>query len=223
MIERLRSPPYSDLIGDGDFVVLDEHDAFAQLKTIAVMRKDSATEVGHSLPLLGMLHFKRADHAAMCKYENVGAFIVGMNPIKRSARANEQLVMKFVARWPLVVAEIARPFGFDLGTSETFPLAGIAFHEVGVDDDWADSDLRTDDLGRFKRTNKWRGDNEVDRADALRRMECLLPTKVSERRVSLSLPTANGIPFRLAVADEKQASHGVTVPDPRDRGVAITA
>jgi len=42
---------HSDLIGDRDFVIFDEHHALANFETIAVMSEDAATEVGHSLPL----------------------------------------------------------------------------------------------------------------------------------------------------------------------------
>jgi hypothetical protein len=121
------------------------------------------------------------------------------------------------------VAQVARPLRFDFCTREAFPFAGIALHEVSVNDDRANTNLRTDDLCGFERTDERRGNDEVDRANALGRMECLLPAKVGESGVGLALPSTNGIPFRLAMADEKEASHGVTVPDLRDRGVAFTA
>ena len=114
------------------------------------------------------------------------------------------------------MAEIPRPLVFNFDASEPFPFARVSFHEVGIDHDGTDADLRTDDLCCFKGTNKGGGDDDVDRADALRGMECLLTTEVGQRRVGLSLPTADGVPFRLAVAYKKETSHGVTVPDPRD-------
>ena len=103
--------------------------------------------------------------------------------------------MEFVARRPLVVAQVARPLRFDFRPGEAFPFAGIAFHEVGVNEDRTHTNLRTDDLCGFERTNEGRGDDEVDRANALCSMECLLPAKVGERGVGLALPSTNGIPF----------------------------
>ena len=103
MIGPSRSLPHSDLIGDGDFVVLNEYDAFAEFQSVAAMCEDSAAEVGHSLPLLGMLNFERADHAAMGKYEYVSALLLGMDAIKSGAGAHEQFVVEFVAGRPLVV------------------------------------------------------------------------------------------------------------------------
>jgi hypothetical protein len=195
MIGLARSLPHSNLIGDGDFVILDEYNAFADFKTIAAMSEDSAAEVRHSLPLLGMLNFKRADHAAMGEYKYVSPLVPGMDAVKGSAGAHEQFVMEFVARWPLVVAQVARPLRFDFCPREAFPFAGIAFHEVGVNDDRAHTNLRTDDLCGFERTNERRGNDEVDRANALCRMECLLPAKVGEGGVGFALPSTNGIPF----------------------------
>jgi len=52
MIGLPQSLPDSDLIRDGDFVILDEYNALADFKTVAVMSEDSAAEVRHSLPLL---------------------------------------------------------------------------------------------------------------------------------------------------------------------------
>ena len=49
-------------------------------------------------------------------------------------------------------------------------------------------------------------------------MEGLLSPEVGERRIGLALPTTNGVPFGLAMADEQESGHGVTVPDHRDRG-----
>ena len=157
--------------------------------------EDSAAEVGHSLPLLRMLDFERADHAAMGKHEYVGAVVFGMDAVKRSAGAQEQFVVEFVARRPLVVAQVARPLRFDLCAREAFPFAGIALHEVSVNDDRANSNLRTDDLCGFERTDERRGNDEVDRANALCRMECLLAAKVGEGGVGLALPSTNGVPF----------------------------
>lgn len=195
MIGLSRSLPHSDLIGDGDFGILDEYNAFADFKTIAVMSEDSAAEVGHSLPLLGMLDFERADHTAMGEHEHIGTLVFGMDAVKRSAGAYEQFVVEFVARWPLVVAQVARPLRFDFCPREAFPFAGIAFHEVGVNDDRPNTDLRTDDLRGFERTNERRGNDEVDRANALCRMECLLAAKVGEGGVGFALPSTNGVPF----------------------------
>lgn len=67
-----------------------------------------------------------------------------------------------------------------------------------------------------------RGDDDVDRADALRRMQCLEPTEFGERRVGLALPSTHGVPFGLAMTNEQEAGHGVTVPDLCDRGAAAT-
>jgi hypothetical protein len=195
MVGLSRSLPDSDLIRDGDFVILDEYNALADFKTIAVMSEDSAAEVRHSLPLLRMLNFECADHAAVGEHENVGAFVFGMDAIKGSAGTHEQFIVEFVARRPLVVAQVARPLRFDFCSREAFPFAGIAFHEVGVNDDRADTNLRTDDLCSFERTNERRGNDEVDRANALRRMKCLLPAKVGEGGVGFALPSTNGIPF----------------------------
>jgi hypothetical protein len=89
MIGLSRSLPHSDLIGDGDFVILDEYNALAEFKTIAVVGEDSAAEIWHSLPLLRMLDFERADHAAMGKHEYLGALVFGVDAVKRSAGAHE--------------------------------------------------------------------------------------------------------------------------------------
>lgn len=89
MIGLARSLPHSDLIGDGDFVILDEYNALADFKTVATMSEDSAAEVRHSLPLLGMLNFERADHAAMGEYKYVSPLVLGMDAVKSGAGANE--------------------------------------------------------------------------------------------------------------------------------------
>ena len=108
--------------------------------------------------------------------------------------------MQFVSGRPFVVSEVSGPLGFDLATSEALPFARVAFHEIGIDHDRPDANVRTNDLCCFKRANERRGNDDVDRADSLRGMECLLSAEVGEFGVGFSLPTANGVPFRLSVA-----------------------
>ena len=52
------------------------------------------------------------------------------------------------------MTEIARPLRFDFGAGETFPFAGVAFHQVGFNNDRPNTDLGTDDLRRLECTNK---------------------------------------------------------------------
>ena len=214
---------HSDLVGNRDLVVLDEHHALTDLEPIAVMDEDAAAEVGHSLPLLGMLHLEGSDHTTVGEHQDIGALVVGVDAIESAPGPFEELIVQLVARGPLVETQVPGPLLLDLGSGQPFPFAGIAFHEIGIDHDRSDADLGTDDLRRLEGTDQGRGHDDVDRPDPLRGVEGLLTSEVGECGIGFALPAPDGVPFGLAVADEEEAGHVVTVPDPRDRGEAMNA
>lgn len=187
------------------------------------MDKHAAAEIRHSLPLLRVLHLESPDHAAVGEDEDIGPLVLGMDAIEGGTSPFEQLVVQFIARGPFVEAEVSGPLLVDLGPGQSLPFTGVAFHEIGIDHDRSDPDLGTDDLRSLEGADQWRGHDDIDRADPLGSMEGLLAPEVGKRWIGLALPATDSVPFGLAMADEEESGHGVTVPDPRDRSEAVNA
>ena len=177
------------------------------------MDEHAPADVGHALPRLAAVDLERADDTAMGDDEDVGTLVLGVQSIERGARAGDDVDVVLVAGRPAIVAEVAGVLLLDLGTGEALPFAGVTLHEIGFDDDGADTDLSADDLCRLHGPHEGRGDDEVDGADTAGGVEGLLATEVGERRIGLALPPSERVPFGLAVANEEEPGHGSTVPD----------
>lgn len=199
----------SDLFGDREFVVFDENKPVTDLEPVAVMGDPAGPEIRHALPRQPRIALEGTDHAAVGDDDDIPTGELGLDSAECAQCPFHEGVVKFVAGWPPVVGEIARPILFDLRSGETLPFAGIAFGEFGVDDDRADTDLLADDPGGGERPVEGRGDDDVDGSDALGGVKGLKPTEIGEGRIGRTLPTAKGVPLRLSVAYKQHPGHGV--------------
>src|SRR5690606_3886785 len=197
----------SELVGNGDLVVVDELDPLTEARRAVDVPQLSRLEVPDAAPGLAVVLLDGVDDPAMGDDEDGRPLVLRADAGERAHGPAVQHVLGLPARWPIAPFEIARPLGLDLLAGEAGPLAGVALSQVGLDHDRADTDGLGDDQRRVAGPLEIGGDDEVDRTHGLRRVLGLEPTEVAEWGIGLTLPAAGGVPGRLAVTTEEQMGH----------------
>src|SRR5690606_39499212 len=124
----------SELVGNGDLVVVDELDPLTEARRAVDVPQLSRLEVPDAAPGLAVVLLDGVDDAAMGDEEHGRPFVLRVDAVERAHGPAVQHVLGLPARWPIVPFEIARPLGLDLLAGEAGPLAGVALGQVGLDD-----------------------------------------------------------------------------------------
>ena len=144
----------------------------------------------------------------MRDHEHVAVGHLPPHPVEGGKDPLLERLVGLEARRSAAVLEVAGPGVGDLVLGQALPLARVTLAEAGVDQHGADADQLGDDLGGGPGPLEVAGHHGVDGADVLGGVGRLVEADLRQRWVGLALPAPEGVPLRLAVADDQDAEHG---------------
>ncbi len=103
--------------------------------------------------------------------------------------------------------QIARVVALDLDAGQSLPVAGMALHQLLVEDNRPNSDLLGDDRGRGGGPLERGGEYRLDAADCPGGLARLRPSEIREGRIFLSLPPSSRVPLGLSVSYQEEPCH----------------
>lgn len=149
-----------------------------------------------------------SDDPAVADHQDLAAGVLGGDVGQRRHESLRGIVIWLEPVGSSTFGEVTGPACLDFVARETFPRADVDLAEALVDLDRSDAEKFGDDLGGQPCALKVARPHGIEGAQQLRCCNRLELTGAVERRVGLTLPAADGVPFALAVPHDEQTGVG---------------
>lgn len=156
---------------------------------------------------------EKSQDAAVRHDENATPGVKPRDVVESGQRSLLSRLGGFEARRTPAGVEPAGPCGLDLVSRQSLPFTGVVLSPTHVDPSCrAGGDLGQEISGDTSAFEVAR-DHEIERwtlrCDEGSGLSCLQSTERRERRIGLSLPPADGVPFALSVSYDEDSGDGV--------------
>ena len=182
--------------GDGELAVraVEVEDPSAQVR-------EGAVDVV-AMTLHGSQHAAMADDEDQCRPD--GRRAPSARPVEG---AGQHLVVVLEAVRPAMVGQVAGPPRLDLVAVRPGPLSCVSLPEAGIGTEGR-PDCGGDDLRRAQRPRQIARPDRIHAGKPATADSGLPAAELAERRVGVALPPADGVPRRLAMADDEHTGGG---------------
>jgi sulfur-carrier protein len=208
----------SELLGQcGQIVVVDQDHPLAKGDATpgTVVSEMASAKVGDAFEVLAVMFLDHVDHSAVGHHQHLCPGMGVGQPVQGGGHALVERVGGLEPWRTTALVEPPRPVAFDVVSGQALPFSGVAFAQVAFHHDRAHPEFGGDDGGRLHGALQVRRNHQVHGSDEPGRNPGLHPTEIGQRRILLALPSAEGVPFRLAMTNQEHAGHACDATGPR--------
>lgn len=174
-----------------------------------VVLEPRAPEIGKAVFTAGQESSKETEHSAVRDHEDAAARMKRGDVAEGGQGASLGRLGGLEPGWSPIGFEPTGPRRLDLVTGQTLPFTGVVLTPTRIDTTSRTTNRLGEEISGDGGTLEITRDHEIERR-ALRRQEsagltCLQSSERRERRIGLTLPLTESVPFALSVAHDQDA------------------